>query len=124
VSGAGNGVPGETVQSSVSTDAARICEQRGQQVAMLIQSAVGRLDCRSDGDCMVASTSTACFKGCGVIVNAQGAAAVDAVLVDAAKICSADGLPCSAAIPPCIYKASACIDGMCQAAAPSMTRGD
>jgi hypothetical protein len=102
-------------------DAALSCSQLTTESQNAVATAVSPgadVSCTTAADCVVASNSTSCFNGCGVVVNQAGAAALQAAIAQInSTTCAtfvADGCvpntppPCAPTIPSCVN--SVCSD--------------
>jgi hypothetical protein len=117
--GNGNGQDGHSTQSD-GTGAASSCSDQtkagGDAVRAAVETAAMDLSCASDDECVFASNDSVCSAGCGVLLNAKGAASLASAIdqVDhgvcanfAADGCHSFPLPCFAPIQ------AACVAGMC-----------
>lgn len=109
----------EPTTTTGSPDAALSCSQLTGESQNAVAAAVSPdadVSCTTTADCVVASNSTNCFNGCGVVVNQAGAAALQAAIAQInSTTCAtfvADG--CVPNVPPpCAPMIPACVNSVC-----------
>jgi hypothetical protein len=112
------GVAGGACSSGQSC-AERTSDARNAMLAAASQAYDADVGCTRDSDCILASDNGTCGDGyaCGIVVNAAGAAALQAVIAKInATTCAnfvADGCEPPVA-PPCAPSIPSCVAGKCQ----------
>ena len=105
--------------SSGSNDAG--CDQLADEAVNALSPAEAQKSCTKDSDCILVFDDTACFRGCGAIVNLAGAAALDAAIahVNATTCAAFRAASCGGGPGPCHpILGPSCVERQCTGLPP------